>query len=562
MSNAPFDNNWSGQCRPRRHRLAACLVTALGLGGSVMPAIAANVVVKACSDADVFISNPPFPPLILTGLRSSVASAKDGDTIDMTALTNCTITLTEGEIPITVNNLEFVGPNNQTLTIDGKSRDRVFVHTGTGKILFENLTIAHGAAAFNGGCIQSAGTVSLFTGVTVTGCSASGKGGGIAAPYVQTNRSTISNNVGGGIYASGTRTIAPDAYLENSTISGNTGGAGLAGNKAGFTYILTSTIIYNTSTTCGGIDAGSGTNAASIVDVRFSNVTGNNAGKGSTSVAGGICGGTISLYYASVSGNAGSTGGVASYGKEAAVNTYGFTANRSTIADNTGYSKSGGVLSNSAYIFDSTISGNTSAASDVYALLHGAAGIHTASGKFTNSTVSGNRGQAEGGIVASQATIFNSTIAFNTSYTAGYQFGSGIVIGAVGCARATCSYNLSLYSTIVANNAVVGLANSESDVQLLGTGVSLSASNSLIMASNRANSSITADPQLLPLANNGGTVQTHALSRHSPAIGTGSNPKGLGFDERGSGFSRSWVNGQTDIGAYQTQDRIFYNGFQ
>ena len=557
MHNAQVESNSSGRRRPRPLHLAACLATALGLGGLVTPAIAANIVVRACSDDDIF-----HPPLILFGLRSSVAVANDGDTIDLTKLGTCTITLTNGAIPVTVNNLEFVGPTSQIVTIDGQSSDRVFNHTGTGGILFENLTIAHGKTAGNGGCIQSTGTVDLFVNVVVTGCSAGGKGGGIAAPYVQANHSTISHNVGGGIYASGTRTSAPDAYLENSTISGNTGGAGLAANKAGYTYILTSTIANNTSTTCGGIDAGSGSNTGSIVDMRFSSVTGNNAGNGSSSVAGGICGGTISLYHASVSDNAGGTGGVASYGKAAAVNFYGFTANRSTIADNTGYSRSGGVLSNSAYIFDSTISGNTSAASGVFTIFYGAAGIHTATGKFTNSTVSGNRGQTEGGIVASQATIFNSTIAFNTTYTTGDQYGGGIVIGGFGCARATCSYNLSLYSTIVANNIVVGIPKRESDVQLLGTGVSLNASSSLIMASNRANSSITADPQLLALASNGGPVQTHALSPHSPAIGKGGNQLTLDFDERGSGFSRSWVNGQTDIGAYQTQDRIFYNGFQ
>src|ERR1700756_3128891 len=154
MANARIDNNSSGQRRPSPQRLATCLATALGLGGLTPPAIAANIVVTACSDADIV-----HPPLHLFGLRSSVFIANDGDTIDMTRLGTCTITLTNGAIPITVNNLEFVGPNSQTLPTNGQSSDRVSNHTATGRILFENLTIAHGKTAGNGGCIQSAGTV-------------------------------------------------------------------------------------------------------------------------------------------------------------------------------------------------------------------------------------------------------------------------------------------------------------------------------------------------------------------------------------------------------------------
>ena len=67
---------------------------------------------------------------------------------------------------------------------------------------------------------------------------------------------------------------------------------------------------------------------------------------------------------------------------------------------------------------------------------------------------------------------------------------------------------------------------------------------------------------MLPLADNGGSVKTHALGPHSPAIGLGSNLKSLVYDGRGFPFPRTWVNGKADIGAFQTQDRIFYNGFE
>ncbi len=61
-----------------------------------------------------------------------------------------------------------------------------------------------------------------------------------------------------------------------------------------------------------------------------------------------------------------------------------------------------------------------------------------------------------------------------------------------------------------------------------------------------------ANPLLGPLANNGGTTRTHALLAGSPAVGAGSNPAQLPFDQRGASFPR--VHGSaTDIGAYEQQ---------
>ncbi len=61
---------------------------------------------------------------------------------------------------------------------------------------------------------------------------------------------------------------------------------------------------------------------------------------------------------------------------------------------------------------------------------------------------------------------------------------------------------------------------------------------------------LSADPQLSPLASNGGLTPTHALGAGSPALDAGSNPDGLDFDQRGPGFPR--VSGTAaDIGAYE-----------
>jgi hypothetical protein len=67
---------------------------------------------------------------------------------------------------------------------------------------------------------------------------------------------------------------------------------------------------------------------------------------------------------------------------------------------------------------------------------------------------------------------------------------------------------------------------------------------------------------LLPLANNGGTTQTHALDPTSPAIDKGSNTLSLPFDQRGTPYPRV-VGAAADIGAYELDtDHIFGNGFE
>ncbi len=60
------------------------------------------------------------------------------------------------------------------------------------------------------------------------------------------------------------------------------------------------------------------------------------------------------------------------------------------------------------------------------------------------------------------------------------------------------------------------------------------------------------DPQLGPLADNGGPTQTFALLTGSPAIDAGSNPAALTSDQRGGNFFR--VSGAAaDIGAFELQ---------
>ena len=116
---------------------------------------------------------------------------------------------------------------------------------------------------------------------------------------------------------------------------------------------------------------------------------------------------------------------------------------------------------------------------------------------------------------------------------------------------------------MIANNTAAGAAYDVSSRFALTIG----GANDLVLkkaAPITFNSPIlTTDPLLLPLADNGGPTQTHALRTRSPAFGAGNNAGSFATDQRSTGFSRQASNTDVDIGAYQAQirDRTFADGF-
>ena len=161
------------------------------------------------------------------------------------------------------------------------------------------------------------------------------------------------------------------------------------------------------------------------------------------------------------------------------------------------------------------------------------------------STISSNHGNlAGGGIVANLGiSIANSTIAFNTGGAFG---GGGLLVGG--------AFTVNVTSSIIADNL-------PSDVD----GAPIGGSNSLIKVVG-ANASVPAstialDPQLGPLAWNGGATRTHALAAGSPALDKGSLPVALASDQRNGSYARA-VGNAPDIGAYEYDlDHIFGDRF-
>ena len=419
-------------------------------------------------------------------LRDAIAHAGNVDTIDMTNLTCATITLTTGAIVITQDDLIVNGRGIDALTIDAANFDRAFVHTGSGNLYLNAMTVTRGyayaaAGAYGGGCIYSAGAV-LLDHVIVSSCEA----------Y------TFDQNVamqGGGIYANVGVALTDSMVTGCSAIAAHAGSAFGGGVFArNEVYLLRSSISDNKTGayTSPGIAVGGGAYSLHAFEMKASTLTGNSAN-----------------------------------------------------ADSTGFSLGGGVSARTeVQIFDSTIDGNT--ANQVGGCF---CGFQTTSNtRISNSTVSGNvaREGFAGALTAYNLQLVNSTIAFNqggTSTTGGAYVSTGAYI----------------LSSIIANNSLT--TSGFSDLYI-GTGATLTGSGNLVMLANQTLAgTLTADPMLGPLQNNGGVLRTHALLAGSPAIDAGNNLYNLPDDERGIGFPRV-IGANADIGAFEVDtDLIFKDGF-
>ena len=168
-----------------------------------------------------------------------------------------------------------------------------------------------------------------------------------------------------------------------------------------------------------------------------------------------------------------------------------------------------------------------------------------------NSTISGNSAGTQGGGIRARyrLTLNNSTVAFNSAYN-----GGGVYLS---------SYAPDIVSSIVSNNT--STSGFVVDDVAGGGGLTITGSNNLIMSSEPTTpgDTLTGDPGLSALADNGGPTWTHALGAGSIALDAGANPDALAFDQRGSGFART-AGIATDIGAYEDQsagDEIFVDGF-
>jgi uncharacterized repeat protein (TIGR01451 family) len=463
----------------------------------------------------------PGGSLTLVNLTVRNGAAPSGEAggairVQSSAVGNDTLTLqdvvVEGSVTLNGNGggiaLEVVGGGTVALTIKGSVtvRNNAAFLTGgalgggiyisgasltvdAGASLVVENNSASGGAATAGGGIYADGDVTVSGGasLTVRGNSSAAIGGGIA---ILSGR-TLSASSG---------TAASTVTVENNNATGDGGGIQNAG-----TISLTGTSTAATTLKVSGNSAGGNGGGMRLVSGAVTQtgltaiVVSNNQATGS---GGGIhnAAGTLTLTGATVSGNsAGTTGGGIHAGS--AVN---LTA--STVSGNTAGTTGGGIHAGSAVnLTASTVSGNTAGTSG--------GGIYVAGGSasLTNVTISGNKAtlQDGGGILFASGTntVTFATIANNTAD----DFGGGV--------RVATGATASIDGSILAGNS----AASGPDCSSAGTISSFTynvVQQTLPSAGCSAGTGTVGgtDPQLKPLASNGGPVQTHAIPSTSPAI--------------------------------------------
>lgn len=359
-------------------------------------------------------------------------------------------------------------------------------------------------AANDGGGVYAPNGLTLLRSTVSSNSAPQGQGGGIFAlgnlSITQSGVNTNTAAAGGGIYAPQGATISDSLIASNRVVAASAAWGG--GIYAGAALTVTRTDISNNTViatgTPSGNAAGGGIYASAGLEIIGSAVHGNQV-TGAITTGGGIAGGSVQLRGSTVSGN--------------------------TVADS-----GGGIAASQLTLINSTVSGNVATRAE-------GAGIH-ASGAGTTAPTE---------IVA----LINSTVANNRSDAIQAFRHSGIWLD-----RQNNEGHMSAQSSLVYGNNGADIA-SLNTVEVSGANNLVgSVAASIVLPANTLN----CNPQLLPLAFNGGETGNHALPPASCAIDAGSNMTALPFDQRGAGFPRA-SGAAADIGAYEWQDRIFADGF-
>lgn len=366
------------------------------------------------------------------------------------------------------------------------------------------------------------GALSVWMEATIVDSTLSGNlapiGGGLAARNVVINNATIADNIagaGGGIWA------YVDATIDQSEIVGNSANGNGAGVSAGERVIVNDSVISNNKIDEGAFfNASGGGIIARDVEVHHSTIA-NNTAKGQ---GGGILADrTVTIVDSTVKDNQTNGDGGGVWGR------LDVTLIRSTVSGNRTMGSSGrgaGVFADDDVTVDqSTISGNTAYGSGSYA-----GGLLAADSiTITSSTITGNRVMnGEGGGVH-HADTGNDSITIRNSVIAG---------------------NISTFGGPDLNHRSGGTSNLTVEYSLIGD-----TTESTIDETTGTGNLINIDPLLGPLADNGGSSQTHALLPGSPALNSGDPtiPFVAGeTDQRSVGHARVAFN-RIDVGAYEAQ---------
>lgn len=476
------------------------------------PTQAATITVNNSGDGDIGCTLREAIESMVAGnvgstgcTNSSIDGFGTNNTIDFSV--TGTLNLTQAEELSVVNiSLEIKGPGQDNLTINGNNNARVI------NIADADVTI---------------------DGVTISGGSTNRSGGGVYAGYyssVSLVNSTVSGNFannGGGVTVENGGVVS----LVNSTVSENSasrGGGGVSANDNSSISLSNTNVNGNTASNYGG---GIFTENGSSVSLVNSTVS-DNLQSSTNGTGGGISArdaSSLALTNSTVIGNSSSNGG----GLFAFDNTV-VTLTESTVSDNSADSDGGGL-----FVISFEENGIVNVA-------------------LLNSTISGNSADRNGGgILAdlkSSVNLTNSTVTQNTAN----RVGGGIMFQR--------GSNGNLTNSLVSGNKAVNagseITNSAStinadDNNLFGDDESTNAEAfdgftpglADITATSDGSTPTPLDQILLPLNDNGGNTQTHAIGPESPARDAGGLANCPMNDQRGQ--LRDDGDGACDIGAIE-----------
>ncbi|HWS72453.1 MAG TPA: Calx-beta domain-containing protein [Thermoanaerobaculia bacterium] len=326
-----------------------------------------------------------------------------------------------------------------------------------------------------------------------------------------------------------------NATVLDISISGLTVTHGLASAGAGivdFDENLTLnhvTLTNNHSTGDGGGLSADGFNMT--LTVRNSTLSGNVADGDGGGIYVEDTGGPMTIADSVISSNqaAGSGGGIYLYDPDQDI-----LIQRTTISGNTAGNLGGGIY---LYSFDnggltidaSTISGNSASAGGGMFLY----GIDTSALLVRNTTISGNQATVTGGGV----------YLYNVSVPATFEFATITNNSDIGIVLAGTGGTVTLDNTIVADNSITDVIGSTFAVNY--SLVEAPTSSAFIVGPGF----LTAvDPQLGPLANNGGPTQTQRPALTSPVVNAANPVTAVLTDQRGQ--PRSYPT-RADMGALE-----------
>jgi hypothetical protein len=564
----------------------------------------------------------PGDQCTLNAAISEANFASGNDTITFSLPSNTTISLTF-PLPELSGNLTMIGPGAGQLTVTrnaAASAFRIFTTSFNATVNISGMTISNGrtqdgaggeAIAPGAGILQNGGVMTL-TDVTVTGnrtgnsgtitsgfsTGFGGHGAGINSTGTLTmTNCTVSNNItgnggantssgsssggwggfGGGINISGTLTMTNSVVSNNSTGNGGPGGSGGSGGRGAGIFIGSGSLTLNNVTInanhtgdSGGPSGGNSGYGGGIFSdstgttLTLNNVTISNNTTGNNTTTGSV-GGGAGIYL---------LGGAATLTGSTVSNNHNGNANPSSFSGGGG--SGGGIFNNGTFIItNSLISGNTTGNGAVGGDGNVGGGIHNNFIlRLINTTVSGNStgvGSSRGGGIYSGGTVslINCTV---TGNTANNNLGNGLV----------GTGPTSLRNTIIARNG----ANADSpDLDpgffsnaftsqghnFIGNADGVSGFTNGVNGDQIGTGAAPKNPQLGPLANNGGLSLTHAPLDASTVLDAGddcvaapghcgdANLPQLTTDQRGSGFTRiadgpdANSDPTVDIGAYERQ---------